>query len=250
MAASSSYTPTGQSRDPVADAPQGQQPKGHRRKDHVPRHVREEHRVARTAAAGAAGAVVIGAAFGLTSGAMAGEDEEPPVTAATDRSLDAALDARAESLQGTVSRGLARAPSTEVDGTVARGRAPGVHDPAPQTQTEPPPPPGDVPEECEEYSGNREIGCALLSEFGFGLDEMPALDTLWDHESGWDHTASNPSSGAYGIPQALPGSKMSSVADDWETNPATQIRWGLGYISDRYGSPSEAWAFWQANGWY
>jgi hypothetical protein len=79
---------------------------------------------------------------------------------------------------------------------------------------------------------------------------MPALDALWSHESGWNHTAANPSSGAYGIPQALPGNKMASVASDWETNPATQIRWGLGYIRDRYGSPDAAWSYFQANGWY
>jgi hypothetical protein len=79
---------------------------------------------------------------------------------------------------------------------------------------------------------------------------MPALDQLWAHESGWNQFAENPSSGAYGIPQALPGSKMVSAGADWRTNPATQITWGLGYIRDRYGSPSAAWSFWQANNWY
>ena len=107
-----------------------------------------------------------------------------------------------------------------------------------------------TPEDCEEYTGNRQTGCTLLAEFDFGLEHMPALDNLWTRESGWNHQASNPSSGAYGIPQALPGSKMASVAADWETNPATQIRWGLGYIRDRYGNPTGAWEFFQANGWY
>jgi hypothetical protein len=73
---------------------------------------------------------------------------------------------------------------------------------------------------------------------------------MWNRESSWNVSAQNPSSGAYGIPQALPGDKMASVASDWRTNPATQIKWGLGYIKDRYGSPSAAWTFWQANGWY
>jgi hypothetical protein len=66
----------------------------------------------------------------------------------------------------------------------------------------------------------------------------------------WDATAENPSSGAYGIPQALPGDKMASAGSDWATNPATQIRWGLGYIREVYGTPAGAWVFWQANNWY
>lgn len=102
---------------------------------------------------------------------------------------------------------------------------------------------------CSGYAGNRLVACNLLPSFGFDTSEMSALDPLWEHESGWDSTAEN-SSGAYGIPQALPGSKMSVAGSDWRTNPATQIRWGLGYIKDRYGSPSAAWSSWQANGWY
>ena len=109
---------------------------------------------------------------------------------------------------------------------------------------------GPIPDSCNEYSGNREVGCALLLGAGFGLAEMPCLDKLWTKESGWNHKASNPSSGAYGIPQALPGSKMGTVADDWRTNPATQIKWGLGYIKGRYGTPCKAWSHSQAVGWY
>ena len=73
---------------------------------------------------------------------------------------------------------------------------------------------------------------------------------LWAGESGWRWNAENPSSGAYGIPQALPGSKMASAGADWQTNPATQIEWGLGYIRDVYGSPCGAWGFKQSHGWY
>jgi len=96
----------------------------------------------------------------------------------------------------------------------------------------------------------RDIARALLSEFGFSSDEMSCLDPLWEGESGWRVDASNPYSSAYGIPQALPGSKMASAGDDWETNPVTQIRWGLGYISERYGTPCSAWGFKQGHGWY
>ncbi|MGW6741156.1 aggregation-promoting factor C-terminal-like domain-containing protein [Streptomyces sp. NPDC055025] len=82
-------------------------------------------------------------------------------------------------------------------------------------------------------------------------DQFQCFSNIVDHESGWNYQAQNPSSGAYGLMQALPGSKMSSAGADWQTNPATQIKWGLSYMnSDRYGSPCAAWSFWQANNWY
>jgi len=71
-----------------------------------------------------------------------------------------------------------------------------------------------------------------------------------DHESDWNIHATNASSGAYGLVQALPGSKMSSAGSDWKNNAATQIKWGVDYMKDRYGSPCGAWNFWQANNWY
>ncbi|MFE6284308.1 transglycosylase SLT domain-containing protein [Streptomyces sp. NPDC057877] len=77
-----------------------------------------------------------------------------------------------------------------------------------------------------------------------------AFSKIVQHESGWDVDATNPSSGAYGLVQALPGSKMASAGSDWKTNAKTQIEWGLDYMNDRYGSPVGAWNFWQANGWY
>ncbi|WP_329192104.1 MULTISPECIES: transglycosylase SLT domain-containing protein [unclassified Streptomyces] len=80
--------------------------------------------------------------------------------------------------------------------------------------------------------------------------QFAAFDKIISHESGWDHTATNASSGAYGLVQALPASKMASAGSDWKTNPATQIKWGLDYMNSRYGSPVGAWNFWQANHWY
>ena len=96
----------------------------------------------------------------------------------------------------------------------------------------------------------RAIAQALLPEFGFSSDQFSCLDSLWTKESGWNPSADNPTSSAYGIPQALPGEKMASAGADWATNPATQIRWGLGYIAEVYGSPCSAWAQSQANNWY
>jgi hypothetical protein len=94
------------------------------------------------------------------------------------------------------------------------------------------------------------IADALLSSYGWSSSEMSCLVPLWMGESGWRVNAENASSGAYGIPQSLPGSKMASAGADWRTNPVTQIKWGLGYIQERYGSPCGAWGFKQGHGWY
>ncbi|MEU1278970.1 transglycosylase SLT domain-containing protein [Streptomyces sp. NPDC005805] len=80
--------------------------------------------------------------------------------------------------------------------------------------------------------------------------QFACFDRIVTHESNWDVSATNPSSGAYGLVQALPGGKMSSAGADWRTNPATQIEWGLDYMKDRYGSPCGAWSAWQSQGWY
>jgi len=100
-------------------------------------------------------------------------------------------------------------------------------------------------------SGNpQQIAAAMLGSYGWSSSEFGCLVSLWNLESGWNVYASNPSSGAYGIPQALPGSKMASAGPDWQSNAATQIRWGLGYIKSLYGSPCGAWSHAQASGWY
>lgn len=88
------------------------------------------------------------------------------------------------------------------------------------------------------------------SQYGWGADQFQCLDRLWQKESGWSYTAMNASSGATGIPQALPGSKMASAGSDWATNAATQVAWGLGYIADRYGNPCSAWGHSQSVNWY
>ncbi|MEW1833780.1 lytic transglycosylase domain-containing protein [Microbacterium sp. NPDC079995] len=94
------------------------------------------------------------------------------------------------------------------------------------------------------------IAYDMVTARGWGDSEFACLVALWKKESGWRVNAYNASSGAYGIPQALPGRKMSSVGSDWETNPATQITWGLGYIQGRYGTPCGAWGKSQRSGWY
>ena len=90
----------------------------------------------------------------------------------------------------------------------------------------------------------------MESKYSWGEDQHSCLVNLWNRESGWRHTADNPNSSAYGIPQALPGSKMASAGADWRTNPETQIKWGLKYIDKRYKTPCGAWSAFKKKGWY
>lgn len=94
------------------------------------------------------------------------------------------------------------------------------------------------------------IAYGILQSMGWGDDQYNCLVALWNRESHWNIYAYNASSGAYGIPQALPGDKMASAGADWATNPATQIIWGLGYIQGRYGTPCGAWEHSETSGWY
>jgi len=95
----------------------------------------------------------------------------------------------------------------------------------------------------------QQIAYGMVQARGWGDDEFSCLVALWNKESHWSTTAGN-ASGAYGIPQALPGSKMASAGPNWQTDAATQITWGLGYISGRYQTPCNAWGHSQSTGWY
>jgi hypothetical protein len=198
-----------------------------------------------------AGTSIAALAVGALSGAMAADrngDSDPAAAALA--AAEVRQTASPADLAGrdgsTTSRSAARGPvdpakaalvlrATRSGGQVTRTEKVKVARPAPA-----PAPSGDP----------KAIAMSMLGQFGFGSDQFPCLESLWEKESGWDPHASNPSSGAYGIPQSLPGSKMASAGADWQTNPATQIEWGLGYIRDSYGSPCSAWGHSQANGWY
>ncbi|MDE0573758.1 G5 domain-containing protein [Demequina sp. B12] len=107
-----------------------------------------------------------------------------------------------------------------------------------------------IPTSTSNAGTNRAIGQEMAAAQGWTGDQWQCLNALWTKESNWNSNATNPSSGAHGIPQALPGSKMASHGSDWATNPATQISWGLSYIKGRYGSPCSAWGHSQSVGWY
>ncbi|MDO5727695.1 MAG: G5 domain-containing protein [Bowdeniella nasicola] len=116
-----------------------------------------------------------------------------------------------------------------------------------------PPTPGEIPTDNfppVSPGSAQEIAQKLLPSYGWDDSQFTCLQTLWQRESGWNYRATNPSTGAYGIPQALPGSKMASAGADWRTNPATQIKWGLGYIRGRYATPCGALNFFHAHSWY
>ena len=91
---------------------------------------------------------------------------------------------------------------------------------------------------------------AATAPYDWTGGQATCLDELWTRESNFETGATNPQSGAYGIPQSLPASKMAAAGADWQTNPATQVRWGLGYIAATYGSPCNAWSHEEAVSWY
>jgi hypothetical protein len=145
------------------------------------------------------------------------------------RQREILLDAAAKSTDVESAPSLAQQPVSAGGGTVA------------DDADAPPPNPGTA----------QSVAYNLLPAFGFSAAaQFPCLDDIYTRESGWRYNAENGESGAYGIPQALPGDKMATAGPDWQTNVTTQIRWGLGYIQGRYGTPCGAWSFWQAHGWY
>jgi hypothetical protein len=212
--------------------------------------------------AGVAVAIPAAVAVGITtSGASAGDSASmlakagpqpsarPTIVAHPDRGIPLAGVARGEvaslgARRFRAKRAAERAADRRADRRAAE-RAAAAATPAPSPSSQAPAASAPAP------AGNpQQIAEAMLGSFGWSSSEFGCLVSLWNAESGWNVYASNPSSGAYGIPQALPGSKMASAGSDWESNAATQIRWGLRYIKSLYGSPCGAWSHEQSSGWY
>ncbi|MGW9630136.1 aggregation-promoting factor C-terminal-like domain-containing protein [Agromyces sp. NPDC055520] len=146
-------------------------------------------------------------------------------TAALERQYEAGEQLR----QAAEARQLAAAAAAEAGGDVGSAPPPGV---------------------VVDTAGAKAYAAGAVARYGWGSGEYQCLVQLWTRESSWRADAYNASSGAYGIPQSLPGSKMASAGADWRTNAATQIEWGLSYISGRYGSPCGAWAHSERFNWY
>ncbi|MFI5956404.1 hypothetical protein [Cryptosporangium sp. NPDC051539] len=181
------------------------------------------------------------------SAAVQKQQHEAAVDAAQTRAADKATTVQKKAAQTAERAEKARASRSEARTESSTSSSSGSSSSSSGSKGDPVP---SGPADCSSYSGNKKTGCSLLSEFGFATSQMSCLEKLWDRESGWRVSAQNPSSGAFGIPQALPGSKMATVAGDWQTNAATQIRWGLGYIKGRYTTPCGAWGHSESYGWY
>jgi len=172
-------------------------------------------------------------------------------TAERERASAASRNAQREAQAKADAAAVEAAASAKAAEEAARKVKPSIASSASKSPVAKPPPPfGPVPTSCNAYTGNKAIGCALLLQSGEGLDQMVCLEKLWDKESGWKTSSRNPSSQAGGIPQANPMKKMAAYGDDYMTNPATQIKWGLAYVKGKYKNACGAWGNWQSKGWY
>ncbi|WP_017605657.1 aggregation-promoting factor C-terminal-like domain-containing protein [Nocardiopsis alkaliphila] len=212
-----------------------------------------------TAAVGAA-TLVAGATFAVSAFADDGPDPEVAASAVVPESEEPATDTEPE---GDDDFFAASEPLTEDELQARRTQAQEQRETAQGNRVLSTSATGSAIQEEEEeeeeeeevppeYSGDpKGIALQMVTDNGWGADQFHGcLEPLWEKESNWNPYAENPSSGAYGIPQSLPGSKMATHGDDWRTNPATQIAWGIDYIKGRYGTPCAAWAHSQSVGWY
>ena len=172
-----------------------------------------------------AGAALAAIPTSHSAALLEAERQEMILVDATSRSIDMVGAPAVAQIQ-------VQAPSSSSSGSGSGGSQPAL--------TFPPADPGSAEATAQQ----------LMPNFGFSVSgQYGCLYDLWERESGWVYDAEN-ASGAYGIPQALPGDKMASAGPDWQTNPATQINWGLGYIKDVYSTPCGAWDHEEADGWY
>jgi hypothetical protein len=163
----------------------------------------------------------------------------------------AAAQAAAEAAQAATKASAAKAAAAKAAEAASARQASAKHAAVTQAASAAQPKQTVATRQAAEPSGSpQQIAERMLGQFGWSSSQFSCLEPLWERESGWDVTAQNPSSGAYGIPQALSGSLMANSGPDWQTDAATQIRWGLTYIQGRYGSPCGAWAHEGADGWY
>jgi hypothetical protein len=202
---------------------------------------------ARSAASSVAVTGAISSQAQLDGGATLGSQVliSRTVSALRQQRITALVAQQAAARQAALRQRAAELAARRAAAEAAADRA--VQPPAQQQQSQP----AQVTSAPAVPSGSaQQVAMGMLGSYGWASSQFSCLDSLWNEESGWNVYATNPSSGAYGIPQALPGSKMASAGPDWQTDAATQIRWGLTYIKSLYGSPCGAWAHEEADGWY
>jgi hypothetical protein len=214
-------------------------------------HASSKKKLIRFAAVAAVVAVVGGGgvAWAVTGGSSPDKTDAPQQVQAQVPAPAPLTDAQRKDIEDKRRKELKKRASRAARNQVSRPRL--------MAKGTPPPPPPPTKKPGVATAGNpvpageaQQIARSLLSGYGWSPSEQfGCLVNLWNKESGWNVHAANPS-GAYGIPQALPGSKMSTAGPDWQNNATTQIKWGLGYIKDRYSTPCGAWAHSQSTGWY
>ncbi|GAB6900865.1 aggregation-promoting factor C-terminal-like domain-containing protein [Kineosporia succinea] len=180
------------------------------------------------------------AAFELTAAEQQAQDEEKAEVAAAAAAAEKAAEEATEAKQSLKSASPAKAKAALSQYKQAKAAADRIKAAAERREKA----------MRNAQTNPKSVAQLMLADRGWSSSQFSCLDSLWTKESGWNYQATNPSSGAYGIPQSLPGSKMASAGSDWQTNPVTQIRWGLDYIADRYGTPCGAWSHSQSVGWY
>ena len=210
----------------------------------------------------AASASVAGAAFAGTAGGSAAPAHTLTGAAAQDNDLARSVQdlkareatARQAALRQAIARQQARQEARKAAraaaAKAAAAKAAAARAAAARQQQQAAAAPAAAAQPATPSGSPQQIAQGMLGSYGWSSSQFSCLQPLWNAESGWNVSAANTSSGAYGIPQALPGSKMASAGADWQTDAATQIRWGLGYIRSVYGSPCGAWSHEQAYGWY
>jgi hypothetical protein len=201
----------------------------------------------------AARAAALRAAAARAAALRAAAARAAAARAAAARAAAAQAAAQAAALRRAALRAAAQAAAEQATNTPVLQQAAGEQPGGTQLTAHQAPQPQDTPTggaAAAAPSGSaQQIAQQMLAARGWA-GQFSCLDSLWERESGWNLSAENPSSGAYGIPQALPGSKMASAGADWESDAATQISWGLGYIQGTYGSPCGAWSHEESAGWY
>jgi hypothetical protein len=206
----------------------------------------------------AASASVAGAAFAGTTGGSAARGQTLTGAAAQDNDLAGSVQdlkareatARQAALRQAIARQAARKAARAAAAKAAAAKAAARAALAARQQQQAAAAPAAAAQPATPSGSPQQIAQGMLGSYGWSSSQFSCLQPLWNAESGWNVSAANTSSGAYGIPQALPGSKMASAGAEWQTDAATQIRWGLGYIRSVYGSPCGAWSHEQAYGWY
>jgi hypothetical protein len=209
------------------------------------------------AAASATAVTAVGSVVGIASGSTA-QPNNPEATAA-DTTLLADIPAGHQAQVQTASlTQQADAQAVQADASARKDAEVAARKAAARTATQKKEAAEKANQKAKSAASQNSSGLPILSSYTAAQikalaaqivpgNQFQCFSNIVEHESGWNYLAVNPSSGAYGLVQALPGSKMSSVGSDWRTNPATQIKWGLNYMNSAYGSPCDAWAFWQTH---